>query len=70
MRYFITGATGFIGGRIARQLAGSGHEVIALVRNPAAAQDLSQMGVRLHPGDVTDKESMRQGMLELVAGAL
>ena len=62
MKYFITGATGFIGGRLARQLRETGHEVIAVVRNPAKAQDLAQLGVTLHQGDVTDKESMRAPM--------
>ena len=62
MKYFITGATGFIGGRLARQLREAGHEVIAIVRNPAKAQDLAQLGVTLHQGDVTEKESMRKPM--------
>jgi nucleoside-diphosphate-sugar epimerase len=62
MKYFITGATGFIGGRLARQLRESGHEVVAVVRNPAKAQDLAQLGVTLHQGDVTEKESMRKPM--------
>lgn len=62
MKYFITGATGFIGGRLARQLRKAGHEVIAVVRNPAKAQDLAQLGVTLHQGDVTEKESMRSPM--------
>lgn len=62
MRYFITGATGFIGGRVARLLVHGGHDVIALVRRPEAAQDLARAGIRLHPGDVTDPDSMRDGM--------
>jgi nucleoside-diphosphate-sugar epimerase len=62
MKYFITGATGFIGGRLARQLREAGHEVIAVVRNPAKAQALAQLGVTLHQGDVTEKESMRSPM--------
>lgn len=62
MKYFITGATGFIGGRLARQLREAGHEVIAVVRNPARAENLAQLGVTLHRGDVTEKESMRVPM--------
>ncbi len=62
MKHFITGATGFIGGRLARQLREAGHDVIAVVRNPAKAQDLAQLGVTLHQGDVTEKESLRKPM--------
>ena len=62
MKYFITGATGFVGGRMAKLLRNKNHEVIALVRNPDKAKDLSEIGVTLVKGDVTDKESMRQPM--------
>jgi len=62
MRYFITGATGFIGGRVAQQLIGAGHEVIALVRSKSKAQELAQLGVALTEGDITDKQSMRRPM--------
>ena len=40
MRYFLTGATGFLGGELARQLAAAGHQVTALVRDPAKAEAL------------------------------
>lgn len=62
MKYFVTGATGFIGGHVARQLAAAGHQVTALVRNPANAQALIQPGIQLAPGDITDKASMRAPM--------
>jgi nucleoside-diphosphate-sugar epimerase len=62
VNYFLTGATGFIGGRVARQLVQAGHRVAALVRNPAKARDLAELGVVLHPGDITDKESLRAPM--------
>jgi len=62
MRYLITGATGFVGGRIARRLREQGHEVVALARNPTKAGELRSIGVEVHPGDVTDKESMRKPM--------
>lgn len=62
MKYFVTGATGFVGGRVARQLAEAGHEVVVVVRDPAKARDLVELGLAVHEGDVTDKESMRGPM--------
>jgi nucleoside-diphosphate-sugar epimerase len=62
MRYFLTGATGFIGGRIARQLIAAGHEVVTIARTPSRAQDLVDLGVQVHPGDITDISSMRGPM--------
>ncbi len=62
MKYFLTGATGFIGGRVARQLVAAGHAVVAIARDPAKATDLADLGVAVHRGDVTEKESMRAPM--------
>ena len=62
MNYFITGATGFLGGVLARQLRQAGHEVRASVRDPGKASELISLGVKIFKGDVTDKESMREGM--------
>jgi nucleoside-diphosphate-sugar epimerase len=62
MRYFVTGATGFIGGCLARQLVSLGHEVVALVRSPGAAGELARLGVRLHPGDITERATLLDGM--------
>ena len=62
MKYFITGATGFLGGVLARQLREAGHEVNASIRDPRKASELQSLGVTLFKGDVTDKESMRAAM--------
>lgn len=62
MKYYVTGATGFIGGHVARHLITAGHTVIAPVRTPAKAQDLVDLGVNVVKGDVTDKESMPASM--------
>ena len=62
MRYFVTGATGFIGGHLARRLRDAGHEIDAIAREPAKARDLAAAGIRVHPGDITDKGSMRGPM--------
>lgn len=65
MRYFVTGATGFIGSRLVRLLVDAGHQVIALVRDPQRARHLETMGVVLVQGDITDKESMRAPMADV-----
>lgn len=61
-RYFVTGATGFIGGEIVKQLIGRGHKVVALVRSPEKAGMLKALGVEMHAGDITDRETLRAPM--------
>jgi nucleoside-diphosphate-sugar epimerase len=62
MRYMVTGGTGFIGGHVVRQLRERGHEVHALVRDPAKATSLERAGARLFRGDITDRGSVRTPM--------
>lgn len=58
-RVLITGATGFIGGRLAEILAERGVPVNALVRSPATAHRLTRLPVALVPGDMLDLDSVR-----------
>ncbi len=58
MKYFLTGATGFIGERVAQQLLKAGHEVVALVRSPHKAKYLDALGVTIAEGDITVRSSM------------
>lgn len=62
MKYFVTGATGFVGGALVKKLREAGHEVHASIRSPEKAKELQALGVKLFKGDVTDKESMREAM--------
>jgi len=52
MKVFITGATGFIGGAVARRLRARGDEVIALARSPRRAAELEKIGCRIVNGDL------------------
>ena len=60
MRYALTGATGFVGSHLARQLREAGHEVVAVVRTPSKATGLVALGVEVVPGDVTSRSSLRR----------
>jgi uncharacterized protein YbjT (DUF2867 family) len=61
MRALVTGATGFVGGRLVAALAGDGAEVRCLVRDSSSdrAQALAADGHELHEGDVLDPDSLR-----------
>lgn len=62
MKIFLTGATGFIGSRLAETLAEQGEQVHALVRNPQKAKRLEEKGVRLFVGDLEDTDQMARAM--------
>jgi dihydroflavonol-4-reductase len=61
---FLTGATGFIGGRLAAALSARGHRLRCLVRSPDRAAHLEQLGAELIAGDVTDEAALERGMRE------
>jgi nucleoside-diphosphate-sugar epimerase len=62
MRAFVTGATGFIGGHVARRLVESGWQVSALARSPERTVGLKELGVTLVPGDITEPTSLEGPM--------
>jgi nucleoside-diphosphate-sugar epimerase len=59
MRILLTGATGYIGSAVCDALVRAGHEVTALVRNPAKARRLTTQGVQLLHADLADPAAYR-----------
>jgi nucleoside-diphosphate-sugar epimerase len=61
MKVFITGASGYIGSAITKELLAHGHTVLGLARSDASAATIAALGAEVHRGDTDNLASVRAG---------
>jgi nucleoside-diphosphate-sugar epimerase len=61
MRVFVTGATGFIGAPVIKELIAAGHKVLGMARSEEGEKSLAVLGTDVLRGSLEDLDSLRQG---------
>lgn len=61
MRIFVTGASGYIGSAVVKDMVAAGHEVIGLARSDENEATLRELGAEPLRGDMSDHDSLRRG---------
>jgi uncharacterized protein YbjT (DUF2867 family) len=62
MRIFLTGATGYVGGRLLKTLESRGYQVCCLARKPEFLRDKAAAATKIRKGDLLDERSLEEAM--------
>jgi nucleoside-diphosphate-sugar epimerase len=63
MRFFVTGASGWIGSAVVPELIGAGHQVLGLARSDSSAAAIAAMGAEVLRGSLDDLDALRAGAI-------
>lgn len=64
MHVFVTGATGWVGSAVVKELLSAGHSVSGLTTSSAGAQTLQKMGAKAHVGTLSQHDLLRKAAAE------
>lgn len=64
MNVFVTGASGFVGSAVVRELLAAGHAVVGMARSESGAQKIVQAGATVHMADLEDVDSICSGLTD------
>ncbi|SDG13247.1 SDR family oxidoreductase [Epilithonimonas hungarica] len=64
MKVFVTGASGFVGSAVVKELLANGHQVVGLARSEESAKSVREAGAEVLMGDLDSLDILQKGARE------